>query len=367
MNILLPFCLFFAFLCWVNRKNKRISFFLFTSFSLLLIVLLAIRFEFGPDYFNYWTIFDSVQGEDINNYKGSGNTIESLFLRYMQVFPNYSSFVAFNSLLWVSVLYWLVVKFVNTSSYWIVILFLIVDPNLIIGSSVAMRSAIASVIFIIAIYYFISEYKYSRIVYVLLIILASLIHTSSLVFLPLFLIPRKKKSILSSYSYVVVLTILSLLIVITHNNFIFDIVYEVLFSNVEELGRYENYNIGTTSSISAVLFRILLAFILFCIVTAANKDSNKNFIYVYNLGILAISLQLVFGQSIVSDRFLMYLCPFYIISLCRSRVLLPKKLSFIALIIAIAIPSYLLSIKMGKEYAVTFHIYQTIFSSSYIP
>lgn len=367
MNILVPICLLFSFACLVSRHNRKLTKQIFTLFFLFLLLFLSVRFGFGPDYYNYWNIFDSIQGADVSNHKGYGSSVEPMFLYYMQLFPNYSSFIAFNSLIFVAILYILYKRFVDYNVYWYIILFLLLDPNSITGVAVAMRSSLCMLIFLIAFAVLNSGIKYSRIIYCVLIITASLFHTSSIFFILFVLLNKNNVGILYSKVFVVCIITISILIVITGYNAILDNILNLLLSSVEDFEKYEGYEIGTTSSFTALLYRIVSASILIYLVWAARKDNDMNYRLIYKFGIIAISLQLFMGQSIISDRFLMYLNPLYIIAITRGSKFISKPLSCLIMFLVIAIPSYILLTKMGKDYAESFLEYQTIFSAPYIP
>lgn len=364
MNVLIPLGFIIVVACFFCRNNKKaLNTSLFLAF-LALSLFLVFRFGFGPDYYNYWDIFESIQGENVDTHTGNGSTVEVGFLKYMQLFPNYTLFVAFNSLLWVITSYWLCRKYANPNMYWFVLLMLMFDPNTLTHHSVAMRQALCCVLFIIA-FEFLNRGKI--LVFCAIIIFASNFHTSALLLLLIGLVYYDKKDFLTSKAYVYLIVGSGILSVLLGENIVLNILQNFLLSNVEELQRYQDYEIGTTSSITALLFRLMSATILLYVVSATKKDTDRRYVYFNKIAIMAISIQLFFGQALLSDRLLMSLTPFLVVAMSRFPRYMPKVFTFISFFFVIGIAFYLLSIKMEKAYAVSFLEYCTIFDIPYIP
>ena len=364
MNVLLPLGIIIVVICFFCRNNNNAqNFSLFLAF-IALALFLIFRFGFGPDYYNYWNIFDSIQGADASNHTGDGSTVEVGFLKYMQLFPNYALFVAFNSLLWIITSYWLCKKYANPNMYWFVLLMLMFDPNTLTHHAVAMRQALCCVLFVIA-FEFLNRGKIF--VFCAIIIFASSFHTSALLLLLIGFVYYDKKDFLTSNVYIYLIIGSGILSVLLGDNIVLKILRNFLLSNVEELQRYQDYEIGTTSSITALLFRLMLVTILLYVVSATKKDTDERYIYFNKVAIMAISIQLFFGQVLLSDRLLMSLTPFLVIAMSRFSRYMPKTFTYISFSFVIGIAFYLLSIKMGKTYAISFLEYRTIFEAPYIP
>lgn len=364
MNVLIPLGILVTFICFLNRKNKKsIKKMLFLSFGCLALFL-VLRFEFGPDYFSYWEIYESIQGVDVKYHKGYGASMEIAFLKYMQMFPNYTSFVAFNSLLWIIAMYWLCRKYADPNMYWFVLFILIFDPNTLTHVSVAMRQAFCSILFVVA-FEFLNRNK--PIIYCAIIIFAAQFHTSAILLLPLVLVHYDRNHFLTSSIFITCIISISLMSVLMGKNIVTDTLQPILFSNVEELQRYENYQIGVSSSITAFLFRLMSATILIYIVSATKKDTEQKYSVINKMAIVAISIQLFFGQTLISDRLLISLTPLLVVALSRLKNFMPKYFSYVTFTFVISIALYILSIKMNKGYAETFLIYHTIFDAPYIP
>ena len=103
------------------------------------------------------------------------------------------------------------------------------------------------------------------------------------------------------------------------------------------------------------------------LVHSAKEENDKQMVLVYKIAVVAASLQLVFGQSLISDRYLLFLNPFYITAIVHSLRKRVDSIRAIMLVLVLGISVYLFWVKMGKDYSVSFLHYQTIFTQQIIP
>ena len=135
MNVYIPLGLILTLLCYLCSKNEVSArkAFIFSMFAAFLFA--AFRFEFGPDYFNYNAIYDSIQGADIDSYTGKGMSVEKPFLILLSLFPNFTSFVIFLAVLWVIPVAYFLSRYVSPSYYWIAVLSIFVKYQFLIHVS----------------------------------------------------------------------------------------------------------------------------------------------------------------------------------------------------------------------------------------
>lgn len=368
MDVYIPLGLLLALFSFIFGRNPKNQNLVFSVVFFAILLFFVLRFGFGPDYYSYWDIWTNLQGGYDETYVGVGSSIEPLFLRFLAFFPKYSYFIAVSSLLFVASYFFLFRKYVS-EYLWIVVLFLFFNSNCLLGNSVAMRTMICGFLFIIAFFFLTKGDFKSRVIYALIIVLASRIHSSSIVLLLLVLLNHNQKSILYNWYFVAVVGLFSVLSVLIGNNIVVSGLSSLLIDNIETFDRYQEYELGNvSSSFMALMFRLVsLAIVLFLVKSARNNNKQED-VMIYKIAIIGALIQLIFGQSLVSDRYLMIINPFYIIAVVKSFKI--EKSSLVRVMISIfvlGISVYLFTVKIGKDYSASFLEYQTIFSQPIIP
>lgn len=334
---------------------------------LITCAVLAVRYEFGPDYFNYRGIFEGLQGSDVNSYTGKGQSAEKPFLVLLSLFPSFTAFVVFLTAILFAANTFIINKYVNPRYFWIAVLFMFLEPTFLLLELVAMRAAIAAVLFIIAFEQLING---RRLLYVGIILFASLFHTSAVVLVLLALLNTKNRSVLFTTWLPFVCLILALFSVVLGVNFVVVGFVDFAVDTVEEMNRYQGYveNVGSVSqSVNTILFRLLTFLIMLYLTRAGASEKDPKYVLIYKIGVIAILIQLIFGQSLIGDRYLMVFNILYICAItrsCMSKQFIDKRI--VLLIIAI-ISSYMLYQKMGRDYNESYLVFHTIFSAPYIP
>ena len=193
MNIYIPLGLLLSLLCFFFRKNEKKAKKAFFFAMILTCIFAMIRYEFGPDYFNYRDIYEGIQGADINNYVGRGMSVEKPFLFLLQLFPLYTLFVMGLTVLWFSTNTFFLKKYLPYQYIWIVVLYFFAKTDYFLDSLVAMRTTLCAALFIVAVFFLIRN---RRLLYVTCIVIASLFHTSAIALLPLVFLNTNRNSLL---------------------------------------------------------------------------------------------------------------------------------------------------------------------------
>ena len=107
--------------------------------------------------------------------------------------------------------------------------------------------------------------------------------------------------------------------------------------------------------------------IAFYLAWAGKHETNKEFIILYKIAVIAAFVQIVFRQSMIADRYFMCFNPLYIAAILRSLKMTRKEYGIIILIFVSIISLYIFSSKMSRSYAVHFQVYHTIFETPRIP
>lgn len=365
MNVFLPLGLFLTILCYFFRTNPKSSRKAFIFSMIAAFVFAAIRYEFGPDYFNYHEIYDSIQGADIDNYVGKGMTVEKPFLMLLSLFPNFTAFVVFLAILWFIPTFYFINRFVPSNYYWLVVLFMFIKTDYFLSSMVAMRTTLCAAIFLVALFFLL---KKKRIIYVALILLAAQFHTSSIVLVLFVFFSFKNKNLIFSNITLVVIGLVALISFITGENRLIEIITNEVMENVDELQRYSEREIGGTGqSLNTLIFRIISFVILFYIAKTGEREIDVDKILLYKIAFVAAAITLIFGQSLISDRYLLILNPILIACVILSFKKNPQSLNTLITVFMLVIAIYIFYNKSTRSYFISFLNYHTIFSAPYIP
>ena len=367
MNIYIPLALLAALICYFFRANEKKAIRAFVFTMIVACFVLAIRYEFGPDYFNYRDIYYGVHGSVVEGYTGAGASTEMTFLYFLSYFPSYTSFIVFLTVALFLVNTLFIAKYVAPKYFWIAILFMFLEPTFLLLEMVALRSAIGAILFVVAFFFLL---KGKRLIYASLIVLASLIHTSCIVLLVFALFSKNRNSIIFNQWLPFICLAAALVTIVLGDNFIVSGIVEFALDNVEELNRYEDHEAvvgGVVQSLFSVLFRVMSFIIFLFLSLSARKETDGQYILIYKIAIAAVMIQLIFGQSLIGDRYLMILDIIYICAIIRSldvkQIIDPR----IVLMLIAMISIYMMYSKLSKPYNESFLVYRSIFDAPLIP
>ena len=363
MNIYIPLSILLVLLSFIVRRDKNASkIFLFVSFFILFIFA-ALRYDFGADYVTYLSEFKEVKqyGYDAHY------ELETLFGRYMSLFPSYTLFLVFSSLLWFASLFFIAKKSIEPQYYWVFLLYILFTEECVIDSLAALRSSLCMILFIFAVH-FITRNK--RLFAAALLVSCIFIHTSSLVFLPFILIGKKSKNLFVSPIFLGSIIAISIYTAFSGKGDFYLWLSAFISDNAEDLTKYTTYLDNLTSGggyiIRTLLFRALVIIPFIYLFYGLKKENEKDYNIYYQIGLIACSLTLTLGSGMIS-RFLMVMNPFFIISLLRTIKYTKKEVAIVSIFCVLFVSIYSLYHSMEADYSVTFKIYKTIFSAPSIP
>lgn len=256
--------LFLNSLFTFGRKHSKILTILLISF---LWILFWGNYQ-NPDYNNYlrnynWIAFS---GDTIFNSIGSefGFRFLMKIVSYCKV--NYTVFVVIISFIGFLLIYSTVIKFTRNTNY--VFVFYFFTPFFL--DVVQVRNFLAMSIMIFSIRYLFIEQKKGKIMYILAILLATTIHYSSILYLPMIFISKtnKKKMI----KLIVAVSVLGSIIILLGNNF-----WPVIGDSICKILNIEKANIWFENR---TRFGYLLFFgmqaMSFLMIRIARKNVNRN-------------------------------------------------------------------------------------------
>jgi transmembrane protein EpsG len=205
--ILVILCVFFTWLKQIAalKNGLKLSFF-------LVFLFLAMRHDYGNDYFSYYNGFLALQSLQDEDFYFKGYEFGWLYLNYFfkYLFGNIGFHVMLASMAGFTcfVLYRFTSKYIPPKYYTFAIALLLLEPNNILVLSSGMRQAIAVAIFLLSFDYLLQR-KYLH--YLAGIMLASLFHTSVLVFITLILLNIVNWKIYLPYVFLIFLGLFGLL------------------------------------------------------------------------------------------------------------------------------------------------------------
>ena len=367
MNVYIPLALLVALICYFFRANEEKAKQALWITMAIACAVLAVRYEFGPDYFNYRAIFEGIHSSDVEGYTGRGQSAEKAFLYFISIFPSYTAFILFLTIILFICNTYFISRYISPKYYSVAILFMFLEPTFLLLELVAMRAALGAVLFVIA---FDQLLRGKRLIYIGVIFLASLFHTSIILLAPLVLLNTNNKSILLNRWLPIVCLVLAVIIVSSGVNFLVLGLVDFAMDSVEELNRYEGYldSIGNVGqSIFTLLFRGMSFVILYYLAIAGRNEKDPQYIIIYKLAVLASIIQLILGQSLLGDRYLMYFNIVYITAIARSLSSPQVFDKRIILLLIAAISLYILYNKMGRDYNESLLVFHTIFNAPVIP
>jgi hypothetical protein len=215
---------------------------------------MALRVDYGGDYRGYKDFFESIHFSGINEESSSEFGYQLLNL----ILPSFRWVIIASSLLFCSSIYFLFHRYIPSRHWIIAFIIVFVSKSMLLGNMSGIRNGIAVSFFIFG-FYFLEKNK--KVLYILLLLFASLFHTSSLLFLPLVFINIKRlttKKIRLLWIIVILFTLVTTLIPNVITTFSL-----WLISNVNILSKYNLYLEGEITYGFRGLSFVLIFFMLF--------------------------------------------------------------------------------------------------------
>lgn len=353
----LIFNLIAVFLAWLE-SNKSFKHGL--VFSIITVfIFLALRFDFGNDYMAYLDIYNEINEVKIfdpDTFSFKGNEIGWLYLNRFFGSLGFFIMIAFLAAFTCFVVYRFIKKYVPPKYYWFAVFIFIFEPYSMLVLSSAMRQLVAVSIFLLAIDFIIQK---KIIMYLLLILVASLFHTSALFLSPFILLAFINWRIRIIHIVVVIIIFLIPVIYVSEIVNYIDIITSLYFDIYS--GHMQKSEIAMTLGIG---FAINM-FVYLIVVLIAQKEtdySNNIFIKITIISILMIPLSL--GVQLISRinyyllPVMMVVFPIVFIKIRQSLI----RLTFTSIIILFTL--YKFYIFFGSEvWKDDFGIYKTIFTA----
>lgn len=290
----------------IQRKTKLYTARVYIA-SVLLIALSALRFEVGTDYHNYRLLYskaNSLQSNQIQRLEPGFRYI-NLFLR--EITENEKYLFAITSVIIVGLI---LIGIRNNSNHFFFSCNLFVCMFFYFQSMNIIRQYFA-----VAIVFFATKYliKMNFLKYLLLILLASLFHTTALIMIPFYFI----LTISYSKRTLIVFVLSALLLRIMYTP-----VFTIIVKLIPKYSVYLDYK-GSSANYY-IIFAVITIFMCLKFPALFNKDNTKNVIY-FNMAFFSILTNLFSTKNILFARvgiyftiYLILLIP-YVISLVKNK------------------------------------------------
>ena len=177
VHVWLALAVLFAILGFKNKYIQRTAY-------VILFLFAALRFMYGNDYYNYYRWFNHIHAGGESGFKTE--VLYNLLNRYLPSFP---VLVALSSALLILVVYRLITKNLPTRYAWIGICIFVISPALFLMNLSALRQSMATCFFVIAIN---CACRKKYLWYLVMVIVAALLHKSAILLLPFCLIANDK-------------------------------------------------------------------------------------------------------------------------------------------------------------------------------
>lgn len=350
--ILGVFCVLFAWL----EDYKNFNYGLKIGFGFIFLFL-ALRYDFGNDYMPYYNFFYGVEDLTDDEIHSEDQHFEIGWIYLNKIFYNWGFFTMQMTLASINciVYYYFIKKYCPKHYYWFAMFLYVFSSGIMLTHSSAMRQSIAIAIFLISLS-FLQKKQLLR--YIILIGIASLIHTSALILSPLILLPFINFRI-SFRSGLITFSIFLLLFI--YANFILSNITSLSGVYFERYAEYlDNEGVMLGSGLGLIFLSILLILIL-----KYSKYQTKENSLLFKLAILNFMF-IPMGFALQSvGRLGMYFLPVtivvYPLIICTIKSNIIRSIITTSIVLVTLYTFYqFFQSEVWKE---AFGTYQTIFSS----
>ena len=284
-----------------NYLGLKISF-------LIIFLFTAFRYDFGTDYSSYHSLFEEIiQHTTYTTLNSEDFRIETgwLILNYLFKPLGFYIFIVVLSGFFSYTYYYLIKKYVPENYYWLAVFIYIFFYNLLLIQLSAIRQTLGISIFLFSINYVIEGR--GSIKFILLTILSSFFHSSSLylLLLVIFYIPKIRQSL--KVGHVIIILFIFLLV--------FGQVISSYFPTILSTITGNRYEVWYESEIASEVSFLggLLWFTLLYIVVSYSRMQTENMRLIYNFCAIFFLVYPLTVIIFLSDRMGYYFAPFCLI------------------------------------------------------
>lgn len=327
---------------------------------IVLFIYWALRYEYGQDYWQYNTIFYREQSLLLY---GTGDI---LFFLFMKLFNHYYQLIIGQSAFVMITLFFFVRKYIPEKSYWLFLLLFLASPSVHFSLVSALRSSMAACVVYWAFSLCIID-KSRPFYFILLILIASLFHTSSIIFIIYPLINKCFKKF-NIELFLGILFVFNIFAMFDGSHFFHEITSSIPF-----LEYYDHYserirNVGFGDFILRNINFIPLLFLY----KYYKKTTDERFRNAYIITLFFFTI--FFLNMDFHGRYSAYLFIFFIMALCIAYDKMKKKEKITMLTPYLVQVFYYLGLFYNEVFSNAylyvdgnFDVYKTIFEASSLP
>lgn len=293
-------------LLWYVKDDKKRTKYILPLGFIIITIFFALRYEYGNDYWHYYQRWDSgrlVEGDN----RGTG---ETLFYQFMQLFDHYYKFVIVHTLIFCSIMFYLVRRYIAPKYYALFFFLFMTMATMSYNMMSAMRSTMAACILWIAFDLFYIR-KTRWLPFVGMVVLSGFFHTSALMFLLIPFIDRGMRIIKPNILFTILCVGMVVNVMFSKELYAFLLSFSGTMSDT--YGGYLDRDKTGGATIFGMLNRsiMLFPFYFICMKKDLFNDEQANKIWI--LAMFVITL-ICYGLDL-DGRFSMILYIFVIIAL----------------------------------------------------
>lgn len=351
LNIIVVFIAFFA-------RFKQVKYALEFSFFIIYLFT-ALRYNYGTDYSQYQSIFESVASySSIFAINSVYFETEKAWLIVCYLFKPIGFFgMMFVLSAFICYTYYAMIKkYVDVKYYWLAVLLYVFTIDIMLIQFSALRQAIAITLFLTSIRYLVE--KRSPVKYLILNVLAGSIHSSAY-FMIIFVVFAFIKDWNSNKAGYIISAVFFVLLFAGKYLLNYLPIVSTIFAGDRYLGIFDSEIDSTTTLIGGAFWSLL-----FIIVVYYSRFQSESFKYLFLLYSLFFMSYILTNLIWIGDRMGYYFAPFSIIvipQLIESVNLKVLKIALLTLFLMLVF-SKLISFYSYDYFVIGYEDYQTIFS-----
>ncbi|MGL4914545.1 MAG: EpsG family protein, partial [Romboutsia sp.] len=320
----------------INNKNKKIiETFLFVIFGILLTVISGIRYKVGTDYHTYTEVFQ-VFGQDAVEWFKPEAGFQYLMNLIHKISNNPQMFFMITSI----IVNFAILYFIKKNSKDIMMsLYLYIATFIYYGTMNGVRQYIASGILLFG-FKLVKERKLKK--YIIVVLIASMFHTSAFIMIPIYFIVNKKIQSVGNLIFIGVISIGF----IFYQKFI-DIVF-LIFKD-SKYGYYGDIMRNTANGANILRILVWLTPIIIIFLYRRKIDFNDIEVrIIINMCFYGLLFMILAYRHVLFARFCMYFDIYYLLLIPYILKLFDKKIKRILIYLIIVlyfIYSYLLLLR----------------------
>lgn len=259
---------------------------------ILIFLFLSLRYNFGNDYMAYYDNFYSMSFNDRADadmelgYNLLCSLFEPLGFFALQIFL---------AGLYCFALYRTIISYIKPKWYWLAILLIISNPDLLFFGASAIRQTLALSIILLSIPYL----QRKSLLYILMILLASQFHQSAIFFLVLYPLMFIK---LNKAIFIILFGLLSLALMTVLKDQVYALINVVLSFFEKYEARYGDSDLVLMETTFGIAIRVIfMVFFLYCL----GKSENQIVSIFYILAVLCIVI-FTMREQVMLQRYTMY-------------------------------------------------------------